>query len=61
MFSDSQIYKFIRISVFLLMTYIFLIYAPSKTLDNFDILKLLVLMAVLFIIIDTYYPNIYYD
>ena len=57
----QYIYKIVRLLAFMTLTYLILTYTPSISLTNIDLYKMISLLTIAFIMIDTYYPNIYYD
>jgi len=58
---NHHFYRAIRLIIFAIVTYGLLKYMPSNAINNSDIVKMTILFVLLFIMIDCYWPNIYYD
>ena len=58
---NHYFYRIVRLIIFTIITYGLLKYIPSNEIIKSDIIKLVILFTVLFIAIDCYYPNIYFE
>lgn len=61
MFENHHIYRIIRLVIFAILTYLALNYIPTNQINGKDLIKMTIILTILFIIIDCYYPNIYFD
>lgn len=58
---SHQIYKIVRLIIFALLTYFALKHIPDNQSNSKDLIKLTIVITILFIAVDCYYPNIYFD
>lgn len=58
---SHQIYKVVRLIIFALLTYFALKHIPDNQSNGKDLIKLTIIITILFIVVDCYYPNIYFD
>lgn len=54
----SSIKKLFRISIFIILVYLTLIYSPSQQINKDDICKITIIISILFIMYDLYYPTV---
>ncbi len=58
---NYHFYRATRLIIFAIVTYALLKYVPSNEIIKSDIIRLGILFTILFMVIDCYYPNIYYE
>ncbi len=58
---NHELKKVAKLSSYILFTYLILVYVPSETIKTENIIKIILLLGILFIIIDGYYPIIEYE
>ena len=58
---NRQIYLTLRLATFMLLSYFVLRNVPFNNYSNADIFRLLLLISTIFIVVDNYYPNVYYE
>ena len=58
---NRQIYLTLRLLAFMFLSYVVLRYVPFNNYSSGDIFRLLLLLSVIFIVVDNYYPNLYYE
>ena len=57
-----NIYLMSKLFAFILFSYLILTYIPSQnTLMDNDVFNTIISLAIMFIVLDNYFPNIYYD
>lgn len=63
MFEQYNIYfyRIFRFVLFIFLSFLVLQFVPTQTLDHIDLCKILILLAIIFIVIETYIPNVYFD
>ena len=58
---DYQIYLLSKVIVFSSATYLTLSYVPIVQMSQRDIWIILIILAIVYIMIDNYFPNVYYQ
>lgn len=58
---NHHFYRSIRLIIFAIIAYGLLKYVPTNAIVHNDMIKMTILFVLLFIAIDCYWPNIYYD